>query len=485
VSARRRVHPVITLSLVALIPALVLAGVWWWADRRADEGSAPDATAVAPPPPAPALPTPLLSFRRAPASLAREISLPAFEQAVADFGATLDATSCVAVALDGVPVGSTGADRAVIPASNQKLVVGAVALEVLGPDTTYTTEVRSPPTQAGVVTGDLYLIGGGDPLLTSGQYPVGDDAYPVTTPTSLDQLADAVVAAGVQRVDGSVIGDGTRYDDEWYAPSWSNDVRGIEAGPYDALVVNDARVTGDPSRASDPAEGAAREFTALLTQRGVTVGGAPAAGVAPPEATTITSVSSAPVSDVVAEMLGTSDDNTAEMLVKELGVAGGGGGTRDAGLAVIHQTLEGWGVPMAGVALADGSGLSNDNRLTCAALLAVLARHEPDDAFGIGLPVAAQSGTLSDLFVDSPVAGRLRGKTGTLGNAPLDADPPGVKSLSGYLPVDGNGTIEYALVLNSAGALTDEAVYLPIWNALATALSTYPQGPTPTELGPR
>ena len=196
-------------------------------------------------------------------------------------------------------------------------------------------------------------------------------------------------------------------------------------------------------------------------------------------------MSSAPITDVVAEMLGTSDDNTAELLVKELGVAGGGGGTRDAGLAVIQQTLQGWGVPMAGVVLADGSGLSNDNRLTCAALLAVLARHGPDDAFGVGLPVAGQSGTLSDLFVDSPVAGRLRGKTGTLGNAPLDADPPGVKSLSGYLPVDGNGTIEYALLLNSAGPLTDEAVYLPIWNALATTLATYPQGPTPTELGPR
>ncbi len=217
----------------------------------------------------------------------------------------------------------------------------------------------------------------------------------------------------------------------------------------------------------------------------MTVGGAPIAGVTPPEATTIASVSSAPIADVVAEMLGTSDDNTAELLVKELGVAGGGGGSRDAGLAVIQQTLEGWGVPMAGVALADGSGLSNDNRLTCAALLAVLARHGPDDAFGVGLPIAAQSGTLSDLFVDSPVAGRLRGKTGTLGNAPLDADPPGVKSLSGYLPVDGNGTIEFALVLNSAGPLTDEAVYLPIWNALATTLATYPQGPTPTELGPR
>ena len=97
-------------------------------------------------------------------------------------------------------------------------------------------------------------------------------------------------------------------------------MRGIEAGPYDALLVNDARVTGDPSRASDPAFGAARELTLLLAQRGVTSAVAPAVGVAPPDATSIASVSSAPMTAVVGELLGTSDDNTAEMLVKELGV---------------------------------------------------------------------------------------------------------------------------------------------------------------------
>ena len=69
-----------------------------------------------------------------------------------------------------------------------------------------------------------------------------NDLNPVTDPTSLDALADAIVAAGVTRIDGAVVGDGTRYDDELYAPSWVNDVRGIEAGPYDALLVNDARV---------------------------------------------------------------------------------------------------------------------------------------------------------------------------------------------------------------------------------------------------
>ena len=228
-----------------------------------------------------------MSFRRLPGVLARDVSLPAFEAAVAEFGATLNGSSCLAVALDGVPVGATGGARPVIPASNQKLLVGAVALDVLGPEAQFTTEVRAAPAQAGVVTGDLYLVGGGDPLLTSSLYPVQDDRYPVTDPTSLDALAQAVVDTGVQRVEGSIVGDGSRYDDEWFAPSWDNDVRGIEAGPYDALVVNDARVTGDPSRASDPAFGAAREFTALLAQRGVTIGGQPAVGVAPPEATSI------------------------------------------------------------------------------------------------------------------------------------------------------------------------------------------------------
>ena len=129
--------------------------------------------------------------------------------------------------------------------------------------------------------GDLYLVGGGDPLLTSSTYPTANDPNPVQSPTSLDALADSIVASGVQRIDGAVVGDASRYDDEYFAPSWDNDVRGIEAGPYDALLVNDARVTGDPLRASEPAAAAARELTQLLAARGVTVAGAPSAGTAP------------------------------------------------------------------------------------------------------------------------------------------------------------------------------------------------------------
>ena len=151
----------------------------------------------------------------------------------------------------------------------------------------------------------------------------------------------------------------------------------------------------------------------------------------------------------------------------------------------MNETLAGWGVPMAGLVLDDGSGLSNANRLTCQALLAVLGRHTPTDAFGAGLAVAGESGTLVDVFTDSPLRGRLRGKTGTLGNAPYNADPPAVKSLSGYVPVDGGGAVQFALILNAAGTLTDQSVYRPIWDGLAETLATYPSGPTPAVLGPR
>jgi serine-type D-Ala-D-Ala carboxypeptidase/endopeptidase (penicillin-binding protein 4) len=486
--ARREVHPLVVLVAIAVVPAVALFALWRWADSAAESADPAPSTSVNPPSePAAALTTPLLSFRRAPRVLARDLSLEDFAASVGEFGATLNDTSCVAVVLDGVPVGATRADVPLIPASNQKLLVAAVALDVLGPRHRFTTEVRGPAPTDGTVAGDLFLVGGGDPLLTSAAYPVGNDLNPVIHPTSLDALADAVAAAGVQRVEGAIVGDAGRYDDEWYVPSWSADLHGIEAGPYDALLVNDARVTGDPQRAADPAEAASREFTALLEQRGVTVEGGPRAGAADGGGEVIATVRSAPLRAVVGEMLATSDNNTAELLVKEIGLAAGDAGTRDAGLAAIRTTLERWSVATQSLVLDDGSGLSNENRVTCEAFVDVLARSGPRQPLGAGLAVAGTSGTLADVFSDSPVTGRLRGKTGTLGNAPFNADPPAVKALSGYLPVAGGAgaTIQFALLLNGPGPLTDQSQYRPIWDALATALASYPTGPRPADLAPR
>ena len=337
----------------------------------------------------------------------------------------------------------------------------------------------------GIVDGDLFLVGGGDPLLSSDWYPTSNlELNAVTSPTSLDALADRVVAAGVRQVTGSVVGDGSRYDDEFFAPGWGDGVAGLEGGPYDALMANDSRVLGDPLRGGDPNEAAAREFTLLLEARGIDVGADATTGVGPPQAAELASIDSAPLSDVVAEMLGNSDNNTAEMVVKELGYTGSAPGTREAGLGVVRSQLAEWGVDVAPIVLVDGSGLSLDNRLTCDAVLTVLQRSGFESPVGQGLPVAGQTGTLAGVFVDHPVAGRLRGKTGTLNNPPFNTDPPAVKALAGFLPVEGGSAVEYVLILNGP-TISDQSEYRPLWDSLADALDTYPAGASPADVGPR
>lgn len=474
---RRGPHPVLVLCLLALVPALVLGGVWSLARSRAP-GPPPPPTPVGVAPSVEA-PTAVLSFRRTPATVSREVSLDDLARELAPLVDLVGDGSCLSVAVDGLRVVEDNPSTAVLPASTQKLLTGAAALEVLGADFRFVTEVRGVLDATGTVNGDLYLVGGGDPLLAADWYPESALVkYPQQPATSLDSLADAVVAAGVRVVNGNVVGDAGRYDDERFPPTWSEDVRVVEGGPLGALMVNDAVVRDDPLKAAIPAEGAAREFVRLLRERGVAVTRGSTVGVAPAEATTIASVESAPLGEIVGELLSASDNNTAELLVKELGLVATGIGTREAGLQVVRDTLASWGVPLDGVVLADGSGLSRDNRITCAVLQAVLQRHGPDDPIGRGLAVAGRSGTLAEVFLDDPLEGRLLGKTGTLRD---------VKALAGYVPErpeDGPSVIQLALVLNAPG-IDQQVGYRPIWEGLLSdALASFPAGPSTSQLAP-
>ena len=112
-----------------------------------------------------------------------------------------------------------------------------------------------------------------------------------------------------------------------------------------------------------------------------------------------------------------SDNYTAEMLVKQLGAAYAGAGSTAAGTRVIRAALDDAGVPLAGVRLADGSGLSGLDRLTAAAVVALLeagrAQGDVRDAFLQSLAVAGVSGTLEDRMAKRPARGRVIAKTGT------------------------------------------------------------------------
>jgi D-alanyl-D-alanine carboxypeptidase/D-alanyl-D-alanine-endopeptidase (penicillin-binding protein 4) len=472
-TGRHHGSPVIVATSVVIAVAMGLAVLWQWAEARSTLAAEP--TIDAPVDPSAALSTPMLTMRRAPGVLARRLNLDEFAQQFDDVADAIDRTSCLAVSVDGQTVMTKNPSQALIPASTMKLIVAAVALEVLGPGYRFTTTVVGDIDADGVVQGDLAILGGGDPLLSTDWWPTSQvQSEPPFDVTPLEELADAVVAAGVTRVVGRVVGDGSRYDDEFFAPSWGDDVRIVEAGPYDALLVNDGWTNSSITDVTaDPALGAAQVFVQLLRDRNVRVGQGAAAETVP-FTNEIASVQSQPLSAVIDEMLLTSDDNTAEMLVKEIGLETSGSGSTGAGIEGIVTQLLTWDVSIDGMLLADGSGLSRDDRVTCDTLLGILQHHEPTDALGAALPVAAVSGTLAGFFGGSPVDGRLQAKTGTLTD---------VKSLAGYLPVPTGGTIQFALIQNSTAV--DQGAFLTVWDDLASALATYPAAATEDDLAPR
>lgn len=477
--APRSRNPFPILVVLAVLPALALGWLWRFADGRSAAATAPTTSLAASTPVT--LDAPVLSVRRGPATLAQILKSEPLETAAAEFIATLDAASCAMVAVDGRLVAAHNPDVMLRPASTVKLITAAVALDVLGADFRYTTDVRGVLAN-GQVDGDLILVGGGDPVLSS-EWWTGASQFPPFNVTSIEALAESIVAAGVTSISGGVVGDASRYDSEWYADSWAEADRFANVGPISALLANDSREAIDAS-SNDPAVGAAQVLIDELVERGVAVGGAASRDPASIDAPVIASIQSQPLPAILAEMLTTSDNNTAEMVLKEIGLHALHEPTRAGGLKVVDKMMAGWGVEADEYELLDGSGMSDGNRLSCQTLLTVLQHGSVDDAVGLGLAVAGQpGGTLADTFQDPPLAGVMRAKTGTLSNADGIADKPGSKALAGYVPLGGTSAVEFVLILNGE-MIADQRFYRPIWAGLAEVLASYPVTPTVEDLGP-
>lgn len=422
------------------------------------------------------LQAPVLSVRRAPALLSRvvaDVRLRAqLGVALADpsLGGARDA-SCLVVRQGPRSLLSVRPHLQLLPASNLKVLTALAALDRLGASSRFVTEVRGS-VSAGVVAGPLWLVGGGDPLLSTGDYLASLENQPQVG-TSLEALADAVVAAGVKEVRGGVVGDETRYDTERYVPTWKpNYISDFESGPASALVVNDGFEQYRPRHvaAVQPDVQAAGTLAALLQARGVVIAGGAGEGKAP-AGPQIARVESPPLSDVVGEMLRESDNLTAELLVKELGYRFGGAGSTRAGLKIVRESLATAGLDVEDLVNVDGSGLDRADRATCGLLMTALDRAGATGPVVAGLPVAAKDGTLHDRFLDTPAAGRLRAKTGSLS---------GVSGLTGYVDGrEGVPSLAFALLAND---LPRDAVGRALQEQVGTILARYPDAPAPDAL---
>ena len=245
-----------------------------------------------------------------------------------------------------------------------------------------------------------------------------------------------------------------------------------DIGPIGALTVNDgyAGPAGTGARVDDPGLNAATELTRLLTARGVAVG-APSRRDTPSRGTDIATIDSPPLTAILAEMLGASDNLSVEMVLRELG-AHDGNATTAAGVQHVLAAMKKLGVDTAGAHLIDGSGLSHTDRLTCRTLIAVLALTDQAKFAAIrdGLPIAATRGTLATRLQRTPLAGNLRAKTGTL---------TGVSGLAGFVTADRRLT--FVLLLNGGfGKATGSTRR----EAMATTIAGFPQTAGGSELVP-
>ncbi len=386
--------------------------------------------------------------------------------------------SCVVIDAAGGLVVGEGIDRQVLPASTQKVLTATAALARLDPSTRFRTEVRSAAEVSGAtLNGDLWLVGGGDPLLETSAY-TKTQKHESDLATPFDDLVDQIVKTGVTTITGSVIGDARRFDDQGRVLSWKRSyVTAGEVGVISGLMVDDnftvINAKNKRIAASDPPVDAARLLQTMLADRGVTVIGEPRApkdserGAELAAPNVIGSVESKPIADVVGEMLRWSDNTTAEMLLKEIGHSGIKPvvGSWALGIQNLHRSLRLAGVSEADVHVVDGSGLDVSNRVTCRTLLDTVKSHPSTSAFFDGLPVMGRTGTLRSRLRNTEAQGKVRAKTGTLN---------GVSSLAGTADAADGSQVTFAIVFNNLKSTGDGVAAA---DAIVTALVKFPDAP--------
>lgn len=339
-------------------------------------------------------------------------------------------------------------DKPMMPASTIKVATGTALWNTFGPDHHFNTKVmiRGDLSSEGVVNGDLYLVGDGDPTIMS-ELAIEWKVRPPRPTLSMGDIADTVRKAGVKSVTGSVVGVDTIYHGNTTAKGWKDSYIGEQNATYiHALSVDRGLVVlpkgekpgknanlekavyhptqvgqNDPESyqtitSPDTRLDAAAALTQSLSARGVNVGGQPgSADALPVDAKEVTKIASPALRQMVDWIELRSDNHMADMLVRRLDVQTGGEGTFSSGAAQVIEHVEALGVDTSDMVMEDGSGLSRDDRITPTQLAQVVLRMGYTDPDWLGsLAVMGETGTTTNRLKNTAAQGRWHGKTGSL-----------------------------------------------------------------------
>ncbi|MFL6126941.1 D-alanyl-D-alanine carboxypeptidase/D-alanyl-D-alanine-endopeptidase, partial [Actinophytocola sp.] len=340
------------------------------------------------------------------------------------------------------------AGQAITPASTGKLLTAAAALLSLDHTSQLVTKVVQ-----GDQPGEVIIVGGGDPTISSLK-DGNESVYPGAA--HLTDLVDQVKANGAQV--NTVYIDQSRYSSPHMAPSWlPEDVANGYIAPVVPAMLDgdrrDAKVNYSP-RTNDPGRTLVNEFAARL-------GASPAASMekkAPADAKVLGEIRSAPIYQLVDNMLDHSDNTLGDVLAHEVAIKAGAEPTFDGASKAVQDVLRQNNFEVDGTVLKDGSGMSTEDKVSAkllAQILAVAAAPDGKDPRTAklrpllgGLPVAGGSGTLADRYNQGTATqgrGWVRAKTGTL---------TGVNSLAGIVMDKDNRPLVFAFLTSGTNGST-------------------------------
>jgi serine-type D-Ala-D-Ala carboxypeptidase/endopeptidase (penicillin-binding protein 4) len=351
------------------------------------------------------------------------------------------ASSAYVMTLDGDRVlYSLRPDASLVPASVNKLFTTATALRRFGPSARLDTTVLAdgPIGDDGVLDGDLYLRGGGDPTLTTVQVAA---------------LADKL---DVSRVNGRVVGDESHLDALRGSAATGGALDAEIGGQLGGLVMARGYAGGGWQRR--PAAVAADALRRALVRRGIRVSGTAGVGTAPDDAQQLAQSRSAPMSQIIQRTNVPSDNYYAETLLKDLGASFGSAGSTKAGAQVVEEEMAKLDVRPT---IVDGSGLSRSDRTNSrqiVTLLADMAQGDDAAAYLGSLAVAGRSGTLEYRMRSTAARDRCRGKTGTLHD---------VSNIAGVCSTAGGQRVAFAILMNAVNPSTARTLQDRMASAIA------------------
>lgn len=347
-----------------------------------------------------------------------------------------------------------------ILASNTKLFTSSAILARLGPDATLPTQLESDGTtdpSTGIFTGDVYLVGGGDPTFGTNSFIrkfFGSGA-------SIEDLADELEATGITQINGRIIGDESRFDSLRGIPDSGFGLDHDLGGPLSGLTFDRGLANEKGSAVqSNPPLFAAQKMSSALKGRGIRVTRKAAVGSAPGDAKVLASVQSPTLATVLRLQNKESDNFFAETMLKDLASSSGARGTTARGAAAAVRYARRLG---SRVRMVDGSGLDRRDQAAPREVVDLLEgerKRDPDEfnALLSSLPIAGRDGTLVDRMRHGSARGRCHAKTGTLSD---------VSTLSGYCFSRGGDVIEFSLLMNRVNVLSAHRAQDRMTNTMA------------------